>query len=160
MKEPELAIPSGLFRTARSLTRNDRYVVYRMLNRMVSFRDPASGTRVSGYVDEVYRDIFTGEVRLTIRGHAYRFKEPGVVRDSDKEVVFIYGDVTKKEVTDQKLFKEMKKEQFRETVGDTLNRLALRRIKEQRFSMGDRKPSRRKPFLMRGIEANVQLAIA
>jgi len=127
---------------------------------MVSFRDPASGTRVSGYVDEVYRDIFTGEVRLTIRGHAYRFKEPGVVRDSDKEVVFIYGDVTKKEVTDQKLFKEMKKEQFRETVGDTLNRLALRRIKEQRFSMGDRKPSRRKPFLMRGIEANVQLAIA
>lgn len=74
--------------------------------------------------------------------------------------MFIYGDVTKKEVTDQKLFKEMKKEQFRETVGDTLNRLALRRIKEQRFSMGDRKPSRRKPFLMRGIEANVQLAIA
>lgn len=158
MKEPSLAIPAGLFRSARPLSRNDRYVVYHMLNRMVSFRDPASGAKVSGYVEEVYRDIFTGEVRLTVRGRAFRFKEPVLVRENGHEVVFVYGDVGHQEVSDKKLFDEMRKEQFRETADETIRRLAPRRIKETHFAVGDRKPSRRKPFLMRGIMAEIPVA--
>lgn len=131
-----------------------------MLNRKVSFKDPATGTKVSGFVEEVYRDIFTGEVRLTVAGHAYRFKEPVVVRENTQEVVFVYGDVGHQQVSDKKLFDELRKEQFRETADDTMKRLAPRRIRETHFSLGERKPSRRKPFLMRGIQADVQMAFA
>jgi len=157
MKEPTLEIPSGLFRSAKPIARNDRYVVYHMLNRMVSFKDPASGTKVAGYVEEVYRDIFSGEVRLTIRGHAFRFKEPVIVHENTHEIVFIYGDLGKKEVSDKKLFSEMKKEQFRETVSDTMTRLERRQVKETHFSIGDKRATRKKPFLMRGIQADVSM---
>jgi hypothetical protein len=155
MKEPELAIPPDLFRGTHHPPRNDRYAVYRMLSRRVSFGDPVTGVKVVGYVEEVYRDIFTGEVRLTVQGRQHRFKEPVLVRELERELVFVYGDVGKKEVSDEKLFYEMKKEQYHETATDTLRRLAPRRIKETRFSLGDKKPSRRKPFLMRGIQAAI-----
>lgn len=122
-----------------------------MLNRMASFKDPVTGIKVSGYIEEVYRDIFAGDVRLTINGKAYRFKEPVVVREHAHELVFVYGDVGHQVVSDKKLFAEMKKEQFREAAGDTMKRLAPRRIKEIHFSLGASKPSRRKSFLSRGI---------
>jgi len=131
-----------------------------MLNRMVSFKDPITSTKVSGFVAEVYRDIFEGEVRLTVKGHVYRFKEPVLIRDNTQEIVFVYGDVGHQQVSDKKLFDEMRKEQFHETTDDTMRRLAPRQIKETHFSLGELKPSRRKPFLMRGIQADVSAAFA
>jgi len=157
MKEPDLEIPKGLFRTSNSLPRSDRYVVYRMLHRKVSFTHTETKAKVSGYIDEVYRDIFAGELVLTINGKAFKFKEPTLVRENVREFIFVYGDVGrgKQDIGDERLFKEMKQEQFRETVSDTIKRLDPRRLYEIRFTVGERKQARRKPFLMRGISPNV-----
>ena len=155
MNESPLVIPSGLFPSAKPTQRNDRYVVYHMLGRMVTFKDPSSGSKISGFCDEVYRDIFIGEIRVKIRGRVYKFKEPAVVRAEGNGILFLYGDVGTQDLSDATLFKEMKSGQFRETVGDTIRRTTPRKVKKLRFTLGERKPSRRKPLLMRGITANL-----
>lgn len=155
--EQESEIPSGLFRSPGKVVRNDRYVVYRMLNRRITFKDPEKGNKVVGFVDEVYRDIFSGEIKLLVLGRQYRFKEPVLVRDNDNEVVFVYGDVGRQNVSDKKMFAEMRKEQFRESASETMHRMTPKRIREVRFQIGDKKPSRKKPFLMRGITADVSM---
>jgi len=159
MNESELVIPSGLFHHSPQTQRNDRYVVYQMLNRMVTFRDRVSGSKISGFVEEVYRDIFIGEVRLRVRGRVYKFKEPEVVRSDGTGIIFLYG-CGGHGMSDEKLFSEMKAGQFREAVGDTIRRIAPRRIKQLRFALGEKKPSRRKPLLMRGITANMTVVSA
>jgi hypothetical protein len=156
MNESELVIPSGLFSHTPQTQRNDRYVVYQMLNRMVTFKDQATGVKVSGFVEEVYRDIFIGELRLRVGGKVYRFKEPAVVRPEGNGIVFLYGDVGHKGgLSDEKLFSEMRSGQFRENVTDTLRRITPRRVKQFRFVLGNKKPCRRKPLLMRGITADL-----
>jgi hypothetical protein len=157
--EQESEIPTRLFSKSGKATRNDRYVVYRMLNRMVTFRDPEKGIKIAGFVEEVYRDIFTGEIRIRIRGMVFRFKEPAIIRDNDNEVVFVYGDIGHQDVSDKKLFAEMRKEQFKEAASDTLHRLAPKLVREIRFQIGEKKPTRRKPFLMRGITADVSMVL-
>lgn len=129
---------------------------------MVTFKDPEKGVKVTGFVDEVYRDIFTSEVQLRVRSHTYRFKEPVAIRETDQEVVFLYGDVGRgqQDVSDKKLFKAMRQEQFRETVSDTMRRLNPKRIKEIHFMVGAKRPARRRPFLMRGIQADVSAVMA
>lgn len=133
---------------------SNRYVIYRLLNHMVSFRALEHGQKVTGFVDEVYRDIISGEVRITVKGHSYRFKEPPVIRDTENEVIFVYGDVRKRDVSDTKLFDEMRKQQFKETVDETMHRLDPIRKREVRFKIGDKKNIRRRPSLMRGIPAS------
>lgn len=160
MNEPDLSIPAGLFKSASSTQHTDRYVVYKMINRMVSFRDPSSGTKVSGYVEEVYRDIFSGEIRITVRGRTFRLKEPESFREDDHGIVCIYGDKSFRDVSDKKLFAAMRQEQFRETVSDTMRRMAPRRIKELRFTLGDKKPSRRRHVVPQVIPEAVPMAAA
>ena len=155
MNEPELVIPSGLFRHSHQTQRNDRYVVYQMLNRMVTFKDPATGSKISGFVEEVYRDIFIGELRLRVRGRVYKFKEPTVIRSDGNGIMFVYGHGGHG-MSDEKLFNEMRSGQFRETMGETIKRIAPRRVRQLRFILGDKKPSRRKPLLMRGIPASMK----
>ena len=155
MKEPQLSIPPGLFRASRSMARYDRYVVYHLLNRMVTFTDPVNThQKVSGYVEEVYRDIFTSEIRLKVQGRVFRFKEPDAIRENQKAMVFVYGDVKHQDVSDAELFDEMRKEQFKENVARTIHRLAPKKLSEIRFTLGAKKQARRKPFLMKGISAS------
>ena len=153
MKEPRLSVPSGLFRHSQVTRRNDRYLIYKMIGRMVIFRSPRRGPRISGYVERVYRDVFEQEVELTIQGRAIRVREPAVIRMDGSDIVFLYGDVGQHELTDKKLFKEMAEHRFKESMSDTLQRVTPRTVTETRFEIGDKKPSRRKPFLMRGIAA-------
>ena len=131
---------------------NDRYLVYRLLNCVVTFRS-LDGAKVSGCVDEVYRDIFKGEVRLTIGGKVYRFKEPTSVVQKGKDIVFIYGDAKQQDIPDEKLFSEMRQQQFKETISDTISRITPRRFKMVRFVLGKKIPVRRRMSLMRGIGA-------
>ena len=136
------------------MARYDRYVVYHLLNRMVTFHDPVhTHQKVSGYVEEVYRDIFTCEIRLKVQGRVFRFKEPDAVRENQRAMVFVYGDVKHQDVSDDDLFDEMRKEQFKENVAGTIHRLAPKKLSEIRFVLGAKKHVRRKPFLMKGIQA-------
>lgn len=150
MSTPEVTIPSGLFQTKPS-SKNDRYGIYRMMNHMVTFRNPLNDEKVSGYVDEVFRDIFEMEIRLKIGSKTYKFKEPVAIRAGERDIVFCYGGVKPKEVTDDKVFDELRKEQFRETVDDTMKRLAPKRCSEIRFHVGAKRRMRKKPCLLRGI---------
>ena len=159
MNEPELIIPSGLFRRSPQTQRNDRYVVYHMLNRMVTFKDPATGSKISGFVEEVYRDIFIGELRLRVRSRVYKFKEPTFIRSDGNGIMFVYGHGGHG-MSDEKLFNEMRSGQFRETMGETIKRITPRRVRQLRFTLGDKKPSRRKPLLMKGISAVMSQASA
>lgn len=161
MKDTELEIPMGLFRGTRQTSHNDRYAIYRLLHRKVNFRHPEDGELVSGFVDDVYRDIFGEELRLTIRGRVFRFKEPAQIKETSHEFVFIYGDSSRpaKDVSDRRFFNEMRKSSYKEDLSGTVARLTTRRTKECRFVLGERKPARRKPFLMRGISPDVTMAI-
>jgi hypothetical protein len=90
-------------------------------------------------------------------GRTFRFKEPDAIRNGGCKIVFVYGDAPGKDVSDKLLFKEMRQGQFRETVNDTIARIDPMQAKEQRFELGSRKSSRKKPFLMRGIQADAFL---
>jgi len=146
----ELPIPTGLFKTS-SGSKNDRYGIYRMLNHMVTFRNPVNKETVSGYVDEVFRDIFMSEIRIKIGSKTYKFKEPVAIRAGDRDIVFCYGGLKPKEVTDKQMFEELHKEQFRETVDDTMKRLAPKRCSEVIFHIGAKRHMRKKPSVLRGI---------
>ena len=152
MKE-ETPIPSSLFRKSGS-KRGDRYLIYRLLNCVVTFRSQ-DGAKVSGCVEEVYRDIFAKQVRLTIKGVVYRFKEPTSVVQRGKDIVFIYGDAKQQDIPDEKLFSEMRQQQFKETMSDTISRITPKRFKMVKFTLGDRRPTRRRASLMRGIQTEV-----
>jgi hypothetical protein len=149
MNETAIDVATGLFKSV--IPQNDRYAVYQMVNRTVIFRHPVTGVRVDGLVDEVYRDIFTNEVRLTINGEHIRFKEPDQIRFLDREVIFVYGNANKREVTDKTLFKEMRKDQFRDTVDGTMKRLNSKRCMEIRFILGVKKVSRRKYLPLKSL---------
>ena len=151
MEKENTTIPSGLFHKAGS-KRSDRYLIYRLLNCVVTFRS-LDGAKVSGCVDEVYRDIFKEQLRLTIGGKVYRFKEPTAVSQKGKDIVFVYGDAKKQDLTDEKLFSEMRQQQFKETISDTISRITPRRFKMVRFVLGKKIPVRRRMSLMRGIQA-------
>ena len=150
MEKENTTIPSGLFHKAGS-KRSDRYLIYRLLNCVVTFRS-LDGAKVSGCVDEVYRDIFKKEVRLTIKGTVYRFKEPTTIVQKGKDVVFIYGDAKQQDIPDEKLFSEMRQQQFKETISDTISRITPKRFKMVKFALGDRRPTHRRASLMRGIQ--------
>jgi len=110
-----------------------------MLHTITAFIDPVSEKEISGYVEEVYRDIFASEIRLMINGHKYKFKEPNVIRAHGNSVVFLYGDVHAKDVSDEQMFEELRKEQFRETISSTMRRMAPGNTFTIRFVIGEKK---------------------
>jgi hypothetical protein len=144
----DLAVPNGLFR--KKGNKSDRYAVYKLIGRSVSFTDRRRG-KVSGFVEEVYRDIFSEEIRLTINGEHYKFKEPNSIKINEKEAIFCYGEKHGKEMSDDKVFDELKKEQYRETLHDTMKRIAPKRSREVRLVLGEKKVVRKKHSLMKGI---------
>lgn len=103
----------------------------------------------------MYRDIFANEIRLTIDGVFHRFKEPATIKVNEKDAIFFYGDKRGKELSDEKMFEELKREQFRETVHDTMKRMAPRGSKEVRFILGEKKAVRKKHSLMKGIAKEI-----
>jgi len=131
--------------STKHVHKNDRYAIYKMVNRMVTFQMPLEGI-IEGYVEEVYRDVFEGDLRVKINGKVFRFKEPDLIRYKNDVLIFIYGDIDKKDVTDEQLFEEMKKEQFRESVEATVNRLDPKIIRELRFKLGEKRASRKRFF--------------
>jgi len=127
-----------------------------MLYRLATFQYQTEV--VSGYVEEVYRDVFDGDLRITVNGRIFRFKEPSLIRVRENEIVFIYGDIGKKEITDEQLFDEMRKEQFRESVDSTVSRLDPKMVHRMRFSLGKKKMSRKRLF-MNGLKNNTPASV-
>lgn len=74
---------------------HDRYLIYRLLGRSVEIRMPVrlGGQRLKGTVDKVFRDIFNGQVSVTISGDIHHFREPRAIVKEGGSIHFIYGDV-------------------------------------------------------------------
>ena len=73
---------------------HDRYLVYRLLGRVVEMvPDSCNGKlrMISGVVDRVCRDIFNGLVEITVGGCIHRFREPRQMIMEDGNIVFVYG---------------------------------------------------------------------
>jgi len=131
------------------ITNHDRYLVYEMLNREVSFRAPARGRRKGkkrkGVVEQVCRNIFDNAVELTLSGQLFQFEEPVAIVGHNSNIVFIYGDINAPEMTDDELFLEMRVSADRgETLQDVLSRTRPNVIKVVTFVLGEsvKKPRR------------------
>lgn len=77
------------------MTGHDRYLIYTLLGRSVEVRMPVrmGGLRLKGIVEKVCRDIFQGEVEVTISGESYRFREPAAIVMEGGNLHFLYGDL-------------------------------------------------------------------
>ena len=123
---------------------HDRYLIYRLLNRKVSFVNTLKrphGT-VSGTVKCVRRNIFTNEIEIVIESRTYRFKEPQAIvlfkSHKGEEVVFIYG-LNNKEPTDAALFREARSRHYKgDTIHDAMKKLTPSMKKQIRFQLGER----------------------
>lgn len=125
---------------------HDRYIIYKMIGCKVEFTSPyrRSGRSVSGVVEDVARNIFDNEVEIVLKGgRVFRFKEPTAILQEAGDVVFLYGDVGRKEVSDEAMFKEMRRTQYGETVNDVLKRTEAAKVKATRFVMVEGAPRRR-----------------
>ena len=104
-------------------------------------------------VEEVFRDVFAQEVEIHIGGRQIRVKEPAIIRLDGKDILFLYGDVGKHGVSDDKLFKELRGHQYQESMSETIKRVTPRAVKQTRFCVGKAKPSKRRARLIRGVRA-------
>ena len=117
--------------------RHDRYLIYRLIGQKVSFDNPAPRSRlpVVGVVEDVCRNIFDNEVEVILQGgRVFKFPEPtAMMEGKGGVVVFIYGDVIRREQTDKAMFREMRRSRTGENVNDVLRRTALEDTRELRF---------------------------
>ena len=134
---------STIFRKS-SVRGHDRYLIYKMLNRKVTFINSLRRPHrtVSGTVKSVRRNIFTNEVEIHVDSRVFRFKEPQAIVMNGKggieELLFLYG-LNDKEPTDAALFKETRSRHYKgETIHDAMDRLAPSSRKQVRFQLGDK----------------------
>lgn len=132
--------------------KSERYLIYRMLRRLVSFTEPGGRKKVSGYADDVYRDIFTSEILVRINGKVYRFQEPESIRMAGDSLVFSYGRKSK-DVSDDVLFDEARKSDMGEPVTNIIGRISPGSVREVRISIGGKKPSRKRSSLLKKVDA-------
>ena len=78
---------STIFRKS-SVRGHDRYLIYKMLNRKVTFINSLRRPHrtVSGTVKSVRRNIFTNEVEIHVDSRVFRFKEPQAICDINRRV--------------------------------------------------------------------------
>jgi hypothetical protein len=115
--------------------RHNRYLIYRMLGREVSFVPQRSSRKISGITERVYRDIFDNVVELTVSGRVFRFKEPTLIAMHGDRIVFVYGKTSLVEQDDNALFTEMQ-ERYGETVDDVMRRMMPSKARVLWFAVG------------------------
>lgn len=136
---------------AVDVSSHDRYLIYEMLDREVTFEHSRSGRKYSGVVEQVLRDIFQNQVELTMNGRLFRFEEPvAIVRTivakaiPCETVVFVYGDLGV-ELTDEELFEQVRgsSDFYGETVHEVLSRTRPKTCHIVQFRLGRQIPRRR-----------------
>jgi len=89
----------------------NRYLIYEMLDKQIWFKlpDRLGGGQVRGNVVDVYRNVITNEIEITLsREEKFVFREPdSIVRADENTILFVYGseDVD----TDDDFFEELRK---------------------------------------------------
>ena len=119
---------------------HDRYLIYKLLKRKISFSHGREGRKISGTVDRICRNIFENLVEITIDGKLFKFKEPDIISfaPSNKSmIVFMYGKATGEvEMSDRALFAEVRASVYKgETINDVISRTTPDREKIIRFTL-------------------------
>ena len=122
------------------LSKHNRYLIYKMLGRKISFLSPSRRQQKkehTGVAQRVCRNIFEGHVELTVNGRLFRFKEPAVmVSDGERSIIFVYGSKDSMDDGDDALFGVLRDSM--ETIDDVIARSAPSRTHVQRFVLGPR----------------------
>ena len=89
---------------------HDRYAIYQLKNKHISSVIPKrfGGYVIDGVVKEVKRDILENRISIKVEKDMFVFREPNlIIKENDKTVVFVYGDVSSQEITDEQLLEQM-----------------------------------------------------
>jgi hypothetical protein len=130
------------------MSRHDRYLIYKMLGREVSFdfRIRRRVRKLKGVVERVCRNVFESRVEITVNGHLHQFAEPSaIVMDGKDQLVFVYGDLDERDLGDAALFAEYREAGHSgETLDDVIKRTSPVVKESMRFEIGERviKPTR------------------
>ena len=130
------------------MSRHDRYLIYKMLGREVSFdfRIRRRMRRLQGVVERVCRNVFENVVEITVNGHLHRFDEPAaIVMDGNDKLLFLYGELGSPDLGDAALFAEYRDAGHSgETLEDVIKRTTPTPKEAMRFEIGERaiKPPR------------------
>jgi hypothetical protein len=90
---------------------NDRYLIYELKNKKVQAIIPErfGSDNIDGIVKDVKRDILENRINLTVNKQMYVFREPDfIVQENENCILFVYGDINSKEVTDEELLEKMR----------------------------------------------------
>lgn len=119
---------------------HDRYLIYRLLGRSVEIRMPVrmGGQRLKGIVEKVFRDIFSGEVSVTISGCEHSFREPSAIVIEGEDIHFLYGDIEKPEEEEVPSYNP-----YEEHLNQHLKRTARCPVSTAIFKVGELKKSPR-----------------
>ena len=130
------------------MSRHDRYLIYKMLGREVSF-DFCIRRRVrrlQGVVERVCRNVFKNVVEVTVNGHLHQFDEPeAIVMDGNDKLLFLYGNLENPDLGDAALFADYRDAGHSgETLDDLIKRTTPKPQETMRFEIGERviKPPR------------------
>jgi hypothetical protein len=118
---------------------HDRYIIYRMLGKRISFMAKGKEVRrVIGLIENVCRDIFENIVELTVGGRVFKFKEPEIIAyaPGKQVVLFVYGNPKDEpDLSDKALFKEARASHYKgETLNEIISRTTPGKIKVVRFT--------------------------
>ena len=143
---------------------HNRYLIYRMLGRKVSFNSCVSrrARRLSGVVERVCRNVFDNKVELTVDGQTHSFDEPAaIVTDGRASILFLYGNPGDDDMSDNALFAEMRDSvNVGEPVDEVIRRTARVENKSMRFSVGERMLKPGRAFRKRRSSSCSQEAVA
>lgn len=121
------------------ITKHNRYLIYRMLGREITFSNPSGTKQMRGIAEAINRDIFSNTVELTVNGRLFRFREPVVITAENNVIIFIYGKVMPTDCSDDALFADMRDSLYKgETAGDIIRRTTPPKTKIVRFFLHDK----------------------
>ena len=120
-------------------SKHNRYLIYRMLGREITFSNPSGTKQCRGVAENISRDIFSNMVELTVNGRLFRFREPVVIMANGNVIIFIYGKVAATDYSDEGLFNDMRAAVYKgETAGDIIKRTTPPKTKIMRFFVGEK----------------------
>lgn len=90
--------------------KNEKYLVYKLKGKRIEAQIPKrlGDYSLKGIVNQVNRDVLNNRLLLTINERTYAFREPKHIQLDNDNLVLIYGDVTKHDISDDDLLEELR----------------------------------------------------
>jgi hypothetical protein len=121
------------------VSKHNRYLIYRMLGREITFSNPSGTKQCRGIAESISRDIFSNMVELTVNGRLFRFREPVLIAAEGNVIMFVYGKIAATDYSDDALFADMRAAVYKgETANDIIRRTTHPKTKVMRFFLHEK----------------------